>query len=293
MAAMDARGRDSSGLQPGFGRPGLIHGDLPKEDRVVRTRTVGVVLAWLAGLAVPGCTKAGDTGVSAAEKDRAAAEQAAKDKSALEKAAGDKAVAEKVASDKAAADRAVAKQQAERAALPPDLVAMKAEVGRALSQLDFTMSSLDVLSASTGALDKPRENALSAIKTLAAETQAVKTRADEMRDRGAAYFETWDKQLAAMSTPAVVALAQKRKDELAAKYAEVLTGMQECRAALDPFQSDLTAIQKVIEGKLDEATLKGLAPQITEVKAKAATLKNRVETVTAKLDQVGVIYTRP
>ena len=32
---------------------------------------------------------------------------------------------------------------------------------------------------------------------------SIKKRADAMRDRGAAYFEAWEKQLAAMSTPGV------------------------------------------------------------------------------------------
>src|SRR5678815_3529973 len=110
---------------------------------------------------------------------------------------------------------------------PTDLVAMKAEITRTMAQVDLTMAQLETLAVATGDLDKRSENALDAIKVLDTETQAIKARGDQMRNRGAAYFEAWEKQLATMSTPEVVAVATKRKEELSAKYAEVLTAMQE------------------------------------------------------------------
>jgi hypothetical protein len=45
-------------------------------------------------------------------------------------------------------------------------------------------------------LEKPSEDALAAITTLDTQAQALKKRGDEMRDRGAAYFELWRRQLA-------------------------------------------------------------------------------------------------
>jgi len=114
-----------------------------------------------------------------------------------------------------------------------------------------------------------------------------------MRSRGAAYFEAWEKQLAAMSTPGVVAIATKRKEELAAKYTEVLTSMQESRAAFDPFWVDMQAIHKVVEDGVTPETLKNLAAQIAVAKDKATTLKSRVEATSAKLNQVSAIYTKP
>jgi ribosomal protein L9 len=154
------------------------------------------------------------------------------------------------------------------------------------------MAKLHVLSTATGDLAQPSQDAVAAIQTLETATEGIKKRASDMRDRGAAYFENWEKQLAAMSTPEVVAIAEKRKDELAAKYAEVLTAMQETRAAFDPYWTDMTAIRKAVENGLTAETLKTFAPQVKAAQEKASLVKTRIEAVSAKLDQVGVIYTK-
>jgi hypothetical protein len=47
-----------------------------------------------------------------------------------------------------------------------------------------------------------------------------------------------------MSTPEVAEIATKRKDELAAQYADVLTAMQETRAAMDSYSGDMKTIRQ-------------------------------------------------
>jgi hypothetical protein len=232
-----------------------------------------------------------------AAADKAAADRAAVDKAtvamaAAEKAAADKAAADKAAADKAAADKAAAQAVAEEAALPPDLVAMKAEISRMTAQIDLTMAKLDALAAAKGDLEKPSEAALTAMDTLDGETQVLAKRGDQMRDRGAAYFEAWEKQLAAMSTPEVAAAAAKRKDELAAKYTELLTAMQETRAAMDAYAGDMKTIRAAIEDELTADSQKVLATQVKAAKDKATTLKNRVNAAFAKVGEVSIIYTK-
>jgi hypothetical protein len=273
----------------------------------VKTNSIWVMAVCVASLGagsmIVGCKKeAAPPAVSAADQKaaaekvaavKAAEEKAAIDRTAAEKVAAEKAVSGKVAADKAAAENAAKQGKAEAAALPTGLVETKAEISRAMAQIDVTMAKLDALSASTGDLDKPSEAALESIKALETEIQTLKKRGDEMRNRGAAYFEAWDKQLAAMSTPEVVAIATKRKDELAAKYAEVLTSMQESRAALDAYWTDMTAIRKAVDDGLKPETLKLLAPQVKAAKEKATTLKTRAEATSAKLNQVSLLYTKP
>lgn len=175
--------------------------------------------------------------------------------------------------------------------LPPDLVQIKAELTRAKAQIDMTVAKLDVLMASTGDLEKPSEEAMGAIRALEAETKALKSRGDEMRERGAAYFEAWEKELAAMTTAAVKKIAAERKEELGGKYAELLSTMQEARAAFDPFWADLQGIQASIDDGLTPETLKGLSPQVKKVKDAAPLLKGRLDAVRARVDQVASIYT--
>ena len=155
------------------------------------------------------------------------------------------------------------------------------------------MAQLDSLVVATGDLEQPSENAVEAILLLMQETEALQARGDEMRDRGAAYFETWEKELAAMSTPEVVAMATKRKNELSAMYAELLTGMQESRSALDAYWADMKPIREAIEEGLTPETQALLVPQVKAAKEKAATLKSRVEAMFAKVNQVSLIYSKP
>lgn len=225
-----------------------------------------------------------------AASDKAAADKAAADKAAADKAAADKAAADKAAADKAAADKAAELAKAEAAALPPDLLAMEAEVKQMTSQLDLTMAKLDTLCASTGDLDKPRRDAFAAIEALDAESQILKARGGEMRDRGAAYFEKWEKQLASMSTPEVAEIATKRKDELAAQYAQVLTAMQETGSSMDTYWADMQKIRTVVGEELTPEAHKALSGQVKTAKEKAATLKSRIETTFTKITQVSLIY---
>jgi hypothetical protein len=259
----------------------------------VNTKAVWVIALCVAGLGassvIVGCTKdEPPPSVSAAES--AAQLKAAADKAAAEKAAVDKAIAEKTAADNAAADKAKALAKAEASAQPTDLVEMKAGITRTVAQLDLTMAKLEALAASTGDLDKPSKDALAAIESLENETKALKSRADEMRDRGAAYFEAWEKQLAAMSTPEVMAIATKRKDELSSKYAEVLSAMQESRAALDAYWAEMKPIRKAIDDGLTPDSHKLLGPAVKSAKEKATTLKSRIDATFEKLNQVSLIY---
>jgi len=188
------------------------------------------------------------------------------------------------AADKAAADKT--------AAQPPDLVEMKAEITRMTAHIDVTMAKLDTLMAATGDLAKPNAEALAAMETLETEAQVLKKRGDQMRERGAAYFEVWERQLASMSTPDVTAIATKRKEELAGEYAEVLLAMQETRAALDAYLGDMKTIHTAVEDGMTPEKQKLLAPQVKAAKDKATTLKSRVDVAFTKLGQVSQIYAK-
>ena len=184
-------------------------------------------------------------------------------------------------------------EPAKQAALPPDLLQIKGEIAQTKAQVDMTMAKLEVLAASTGDLDKPSEDAVAAIESLGTSATVLKNRADDMRERGASYFEAWEKQLAATSTPAVQALILKRKDDLSKRYTDVLTSMQQTRAAYDTFWNDLQATVKAIDEGLNADKVKLFAPTLARLKEEATTFKDRIGTVSTKLDQVAVLYTSP
>jgi hypothetical protein len=178
-------------------------------------------------------------------------------------------------------------------ALPPDLLTIKAELTQSKGQLDITVAKLEILAASASNFAKPAEEVVAASKALDAASEGLKKRGNDMRERGAAYFEAWEKQLAAMSTPEVIARASKRKDELSKQYADVLTAMQEARSAYDVFWSDLQATVKAIDDGLTADKIKLMAEPVAKMKAEAATVKERLFTLSLVIDRVGVLYTSP
>lgn len=236
-----------------------------------------------------------------AASDKAAADLAAKHeadtKAAVDKALADKAAADKAAADKAAADLAAqtaaakiaADEKAQAAALPSDLVLMKSELSQALSQIDITTAKLEALSVSPDVKEQSKD-VIASIDALDKTTQDIKKRATDMRDRGASYFEAWEKQLSAMSTPEVAEIAAKRKEELSAQYADVLTSMQETRAAFEPFWTELQSVRQTVYNGLTPETQKALVGQAKSLKDMATTLRGRVEATSAKLNQVSGIY---
>jgi hypothetical protein len=185
------------------------------------------------------------------------------------------------------------KQTAKPEALPPDLLTIKAELTQAKGQIDLTVAKLEILAASAANFDKPGEEVVAASKALDAASEGLKKRAKDMRERGAAYFEAWEKQLASMSTPEVVARATSRKEELSKQYADVLTAMQEGRSAYDAFWTDLQATVKAVDDGLTADKVKLMAEPVAKMKAQAATVKERITTLTEKVDRIGVLYTSP
>lgn len=178
-------------------------------------------------------------------------------------------------------------------ALPPDLLTIKAEMTQAKGQIELTVAKLEILAASSANFAKPAEEVVAASKALEAASEGLKKRAQDMRERGAAYFETWEKQLASMSTPEVIARASKRKDELSKQYSEVLTAMQEARTTYDGFWTDLQATVKGIDEGLTADKVKLMAEPVAKMKTQAAALNARLSALSSKLDQVGVLYTSP
>jgi len=173
------------------------------------------------------------------------------------------------------------------------MVEFKAEINRASAQIDVVVSRLDALVNASKDLEKPSEQYTAAVMALDTESAGLKKRADDMRERGTAYFEAWEKGIAAITTPEVKDLALQRKAELASKYTELLTAMQETRAAYDPFAAGLQAIQTKLDDSLTVESIKALAPDIAKAKTGAKSVKDRIGVVLDKFGNVSSIYARP
>jgi hypothetical protein len=69
--------------------------------------------------------------------------------------------------------------------------------------------------------------------------------------------------------------------------------MQEARSSYDVFWSDLQATVKAIDDGLTADKIKLMAEPVAKMKAEAATVKERLFTLSLVIDRVGVLYTSP
>ena len=282
------RSTDSKSLQPRWGLRGKV-----EHMRAPRTKLVAV---WIGGLSLTlGSTGCDQRSYAPAPAPPPVAKEIPKDIPKEIPKEAPKAAPKEIPKDipKPAPAAPAVKAVAKDMPLPADMVEFKAEINRASAQIDVVVSRLDALVNASKDLEKPSEQYTAAVMALDTESAGLKKRADDMRERGTAYFEAWEKGIAAITTPEVKDLALQRKAELASKYTELLTAMQETRAAYDPFAAGLQAIQTKLDDSLTVESIKALAPDIAKAKTGAKSVKDRIGVVLDKLSNVGGIYARP
>jgi hypothetical protein len=172
-------------------------------------------------------------------------------------------------------------------ALPADLVQLKTEAEKARTQTDQTLVKLDALVATTaGDLAPPYKAYTEAVAKLDADLRAVFGRLDDMKAKGTAYFEAWEKQIAGVTTPEVRELADKRKADLVAKYATLQDAMTKAKDEFGPFITSLKDIQTYLGLDLTANGLQGVGPLVTKAKDAGAKVKENIDTVVKDCETV-------
>src|SRR5262245_39064034 len=135
--------------------------------------------------------------------------------------------------------------------LPPGLMSLQEEIGKGKTQVGTTIASLEGVVAAAGSNAKPKfDDFVKNLKGLEDQAAAIKSKADDMRARGAAYFKAWEDQLATVSTPSIKEAAEKRRDQLTKNYEGVTVAAEAAREAYKPLISDLKDIEKMLTNDL-------------------------------------------
>jgi len=85
--------------------------------------------------------------------------------------------------------------------------------------------------------------------------QALSKRAQEMKQRGDAYFADWEARTASIQNPDEKRKAEARFSERKASYDEIKRLMQEAKDNFMPFVDELTNIKKLLEGSRDQQSI--------------------------------------
>jgi len=178
------------------------------------------------------------------------------------------------------------------AKLPAALTEFQAELGKGQAQIDVTLAALDAVVEAAAGEPRPKyEQLVKEIGTLDTIATSLGKKRAAMEAKGAAYFQEWEKQLAAIETDSVREVAAKRKEELAKNYQLVTDATVAASEAYTPFMADLQDIQKVLANDLNAEGITSLAATIEKSKKDGGVVKEKVDALVKELAKIAAIYT--
>jgi hypothetical protein len=85
--------------------------------------------------------------------------------------------------------------------------------------------------------------------------KAIGKRAEEMKQKGNAYFSDWEARTALIQNPEARQRAESRYAERKASYDDINRLMQDARTSFMPFVAELTSIKTLLQGERDQKSI--------------------------------------
>jgi hypothetical protein len=114
----------------------------------------------------------------------------------------------------------------------------------------------------------------------------AKKRAQDMKEKGAAYFKDWEKELAGVSNPDVRKLAEERKAKLQATFDSIKSFMAPARDQFNTWLADLKDLQKYLSNDLTVNGIDAAKTTIAKSKAEGQAVQETLDKVIAELNTI-------
>jgi hypothetical protein len=161
-----------------------------------------------------------------------------------------------------------------------DIVNIKSSVDESLKALGAVEAS-----ASTDPR-KPFDVFARSVDKVDAAGKTAEKDANEMRERGAAYFQQWETQLSQVKSEDIRELAQKRKARLQEAFDSIKTAAQDAKTAFPVFLSDLKDLRTVLSTDLTIQGIDSAKSPIKKAKKSGAVLQKDLDDLVAELNTV-------
>jgi len=153
--------------------------------------------------------------------------------------------------------------------------------------VDATMAALDKIVAQA-AVDprkafKEFDKSVPDIDSAAAK---AKKRADDMREKGQKYFETWQKDLAGVNDADIRKLAEERKAKLQTAFDNIKTKMEPARDQFKAWLANLKDLQKYLSQDLTISGIDAAKELILKSKQEGAAVQQSLDGVIGELNSV-------
>ncbi len=161
-----------------------------------------------------------------------------------------------------------------------DVVNMKTAVDGSLKALD------GLIAAASTDPRKPYEAFAKSVDKVEAAGNTAKKDADAMRERGKAYFDQWEAQLASVKSEEIRNLAQQRKATLQETFGKIKDTAQDTKDAFPLFLSDLKDLRTALSEDLTPQGIDAAKDIFLKTKNSGAELQKSLDKLIVEMNSV-------
>lgn len=163
-----------------------------------------------------------------------------------------------------------------------------AEVQAESGAIDATLASLKDLVNDPGSdLKRPYQRFSTSLAHLTAAAERTEHTGKRMTERGNAYFQAWEKQLATIDYEHIRDLSQARKSEVSQRFEAVRQRYQESQQAVQPLIAYLADIHKAIGADLTSSGLQSMKGVVQNADTNAAKVQVALKVLVTELTNSG------
>src|SRR5512138_2346748 len=154
-------------------------------------------------------------------------------------------------------------------------------------EVDTTMAALDKV-VTTAASDprKAFKDFDKAVPQIDSAAKKAKKRGEDIKARGQAYFQAWEKELASVNNAEIRQLAEERKAKLQETFGGIRSAMEPVRDQFNTWLADLKDLQKYLSNDLTIGGIDAAKELIGKTKTEGRGVQQTMDKVVAELNTI-------
>jgi uncharacterized protein YoxC len=155
------------------------------------------------------------------------------------------------------------------------------------TSVDDCQKAMDGLAAAASTDPRPAyETFAKSVDKVNAAAENAKKQAEDMRTRGQAYFQQWEKELAAVQSEDIRKRALERKAKLQETFDSIKEVAQAAKTSFEPYSSDLKDLKTALGLDLTVQGIDAVKKQFKKTKAEGMEVQKNLDALIAELNTV-------
>ena len=188
--------------------------------------------------------------------------------------------------DKKPADKPAEKKVEPAKAEPASLTTIKSEIVATKAQVDTTTESLNMLAKSSPDQAQANYNKYTEeYLKLKAKSDWLRERTDDLKDRTAAYYASWNKQ-AEVQNPELRRQALEQRANAEKSFSNIKGELEQTRNAFQPYMSNLKDVGSYLKDNVTPAGIKSIGDLATKADGQAKEVAMHADALVAEIDKI-------